>query len=58
MILGQASFIPLPSTVLYTYLSGFHSSTEVVLPKNVRQWVNLNSSVTPGEDETSAYYFK
>jgi len=58
MILGQASFIHLPTTVLYTYLSGFHSSTELVLPKNVKQWVNLNGSVTPGEDQMSAYYFK
>jgi len=53
MILGQATFIPLPTTVLYTYLLAFPSSTEFVLSKNVKQWVHLNSGVTPGGDETS-----
>jgi len=53
MILGQATFIHLPTTVLYTYLLALPSSTEVVLPTNIKQWVHLNSSVTPGGVETS-----
>jgi len=37
---------------LYTYLA-FPSSTEFVLPKNVKQLVHLDSSITAGGDETS-----
>ena len=44
MIIGQISFI------LYTQLD-FPSSTELFLPKNVKQSVHLDSSITAGNFE-------